>query len=102
MNAATQPVPAEKKAPAKKKAPGSSGKKLFRKVEPYIWIAPSVILMAVFILVPILSVFQMAMSDVSRAGKIKGFNGIENFVKVINNPSFSLVLKNTLDRKSVV
>jgi len=96
VNAATQPVPAEKKAPAKKKAPGSSGKKLFRKVEPYIWIAPSVILMAVFILVPILSVFQMAMSDVSRAGKIKGFNGIENFVKVINNPSFSLVLKNTL------
>ena len=96
MNAATQTVPAEKKVPAKKKAPGSSGKKLFRKVEPYIWIAPSVILMAVFILVPILSVFQMAMSDVSRAGKIKGFNGIENFVKVINNPSFSLVLKNTL------
>ena len=80
----------------KKKTSGSSGKKLYRKVEPYIWIAPSVILMAVFILVPILSVFQMAMSDVSRAGKIKGFNGIENFVKVINNPSFSLVLKNTL------
>ena len=80
----------------KKKTSGSSGKKLFRKVEPYIWIAPSVILMAVFILIPILSVFRMAMSDVSRAGKIKGFNGIENFVKVINNPSFSLVLKNTL------
>ncbi|WP_297980925.1 carbohydrate ABC transporter permease [uncultured Oscillibacter sp.] len=96
MNAATQTVPAEKKAPAKKKAPGSSGKKLFRKVEPYIWIAPSVILMAVFILVPILSVFRMAMSDVSRAGKIKGFNGLENFSKVISNPSFSLVLKNTL------
>ncbi|MCI9512619.1 MAG: sugar ABC transporter permease [Oscillibacter sp.] len=52
--------------------------------------------MAVFILVPILSVFQMAMSDVSRAGKIKGFNGLENFSKVISNPSFSLVLKNTL------
>ena len=96
MNAATQTVPAEKKVPAKKKAPGSSGKKLFRKVEPYIWIAPSVILMAVFILVPILSVFRMAMSDVSRAGKIKGFNGLENFSKVISNPSFSLVLKNTL------
>ena len=96
MNAATQTVPAEKKAPAKKKAPGSSGKKLFRKVEPYIWIAPSVILMAVFILVPILSVFRMAMSDVSRAGQIKGFNGLENFSKVISNPSFSLVLKNTL------
>ena len=80
----------------KKKAPGSSGKRLFRRVEPYIWIAPSVILMAIFILVPILTVFQMAMSDVSRAGKIKGFNGLENFSKVISNPSFSLVLKNTL------
>nr|WP_325185272.1 sugar ABC transporter permease [uncultured Oscillibacter sp.] len=80
----------------KKQVPGSSGKRLFRKVEPYIWIAPSVILMAIFILVPILSVFRMAMSDVSRAGKIKGFNGLGNFSKVISNPSFSLVLKNTL------
>ena len=96
MSTATQTVPAEKKAPMKKKAPGSSGKRLFRRVEPYIWIAPSVILMAIFILVPILTVFQMAMSDVSRAGKIKGFNGLENFSKVISNPSFSLVLKNTL------
>ena len=96
MNAATQAVPANKKEPMKKKTSGSSGKKLFRKVEPYIWIAPSVILMAIFILVPILSVFRMAMSDVSRAGKIKGFNGLGNFSKVISNPSFSLVLKNTL------
>ena len=52
--------------------------------------------MAVFILVPILSVFQMSMSDVSKAGKIKGFNGLDNFTKVIKTPAFSLVLKNTL------
>ncbi len=96
MNAASQTVSEEKRAPVKKQVPGSSGKRLFRKVEPYIWIAPSVILMAIFILVPILSVFRMAMSDVSRAGKIKGFNGLGNFSKVISNPSFSLVLKNTL------
>ena len=95
MSTATKSAPAGERLPAQKN-PGSSGKKLFRKVEPYIWIAPSVILMAVFILVPILSVFQMATSDVSRAGKIKGFNGVDNFVKVINNPSFSLVLKNTI------
>ena len=71
-------------------------KKTLRKAEPYIWIAPSVILMAIFILVPILSVFQMSMSDVSKAGKIKGFNGIANFVKVVKSPAFSLVLKNTI------
>ena len=71
-------------------------KKTLRKVEPYVWIAPSVILMAVFILVPIMSVFQMATSDVSKTGKIKGFNGVANFVKVLKNPDFSLVLKNTI------
>ncbi len=74
----------------------SSGKKIFRAVEPYIWIAPSIILMAIFILTPIVTVFQMSMSDVSRAGRIKGFNGVENFQSVINNPAFGLVLKNTL------
>ncbi len=71
-------------------------RKTLRTIEPYLWIAPSVILMAVFILIPILSVFQMSMSDVSKAGKIKGFNGVENFVKVIKGSAFGLVLKNTL------
>ena len=92
-------VSPSKAAPAKRGAPqsGSSpAKKALRTIEPYIWIAPSLILMAVFILVPILSVFQMSMSDVSKAGKIKGFNGLDNFTKVIKTPAFSLVLKNTL------
>ena len=71
-------------------------KKTYRKIEPYIWIAPSVILMAVFILVPIFSVFELSVSDVSKAGKIKGFNGLDNFVKVIGNAAFGMVLKNTL------
>ena len=71
-------------------------KNSLRKVEPYLWILPSVILMAVFILIPILSVFQMSMSDISRAGKIKGFNGIANFAKVLKSPAFGLVLKNTI------
>ena len=71
-------------------------KKTYRKIEPYIWIAPSVILMAVFIQVPIFSVFELSVSDVSKAGKIKGFNGLDNFVKVIGNSAFGMVLKNTL------
>lgn len=71
-------------------------KKTLRKVEPYIWIAPSVILMAIFIVTPIVKVFQLSMSQVTRAGKVKGFNNFENFTKVIKNPTFALVLKNTL------
>lgn len=71
-------------------------KKKFKKVEPYIWILPSVLLMAIFILVPIIFVFRMALSDVSKAGLIKGFAGLENFRKVTSSPVFSMVLKNTL------
>ena len=71
-------------------------KKTLRRLEPYVWIAPSVILMAVFILVPICSVFQIAANDVSRAGKLKGFNNFANFATVLKNPTFGMVLKNTI------
>ena len=74
----------------------SPAKSALRRIEPYIWIAPSVILMGIFILVPILSVFQMSLSDVSKAGKIKGFNGLGNFIKVVKGSAFGLVLQNTL------
>ena len=81
--------------PAKKQN-AHSGKKIFRKVEPYIWIAPSVILMAVFILMPIVTVFRMALNKVTTTGALKGFNNFENFINVVKAPAFSLVLKNTL------
>ena len=68
---------------------------LLRQAEPYLWILPSIILMAIFIIVPIGSVFQMAMSDVSKAGIIKGYVGFENFEKVLKSAKFGMVLKNT-------
>lgn len=71
-------------------------KKNIQKIEPYIWILPSIILMSVFILIPIIFVFRMAMSKVTRAGLIKGFIGFENFAKVLSTPTFAMVLKNTL------
>ena len=71
-------------------------KNSLRKIEPYVWIAPSLILMSVFILVPIVFVFRMALSDVSKAGLIKGFNGAANFAKVLKSNAFGIVLKNTL------
>ena len=70
--------------------------KSFRKVEPYIWILPSIILMAIFILIPIVFVFSMSLSDVSKAGIIRGFSGFANFTKVVNSSAFKIVLKNTI------
>ncbi|MBS1403189.1 MAG: sugar ABC transporter permease [Oscillospiraceae bacterium] len=73
-----------------------SVKKKWRSAEPYLWILPSVILMAIFIIVPIFYVFKMAMSDVSKTGKIRGFAGFENFSSVLSDASFGMVMKNTL------
>lgn len=67
----------------------------WKKVEPYVWILPSIILMAIFILIPIVFVFRMAFSQVTRSGLIRGFAGLDNFKDVISGP-FPMVLKNTL------
>lgn len=65
-------------------------------IEPYIWILPSVILMAIFIIVPIGFVFRMAFSQVTKAGLIKGFAGFDNFSKVLGSSKYTMVLKNTV------
>ena len=69
---------------------------LQRKAEPYLWILPSIILMAIFIVIPIGYVFYMSVSDISKAGLVKGFAGFKNFSKVLGSAKFSLVLKNTI------
>ncbi len=70
-------------------------KKVYRAIEPYIWLAPSMILMAVFILVPIGVLLQISVSDVSKAGIIRGFAGLDNFRKVLKGSTFGIVLRNT-------
>ena len=71
-------------------------KKSLALVEPYIWLLPSILLMAVFIMLPIFEVFRTAFSEVSRAGLIKGFCGLDNFTKVLKGSTFQMVLKNTV------
>lgn len=71
-------------------------KKKYRKIEPYIWILPSCILMLLFIALPIVMVFRMAFSKVTRAGLIRGFNGLGNFADATRKPAFRIVLSNTL------
>ena len=69
---------------------------LKNRAEPYLWILPSILLMSIFIIVPIGCVFYMSFSKISKAGIVKGFNGIENFSKVLDSKAFSVVLSNTL------
>ena len=70
--------------------------KLQSTAEHYLWILPSVILMAIFIIIPIGFVFRMAFSQVTKSGLIKGFAGFANFQKVLGSSKFTMVLKNTV------
>ena len=67
-----------------------------KKIQPYFWLLPSIILMVVFIMIPIISVFRISFSEVGRTGKIKGFNGGENYVELFGEPAFWRTLGNTL------
>ena len=71
-------------------------KKFLQTATPYLWLLPSILLMGIFILFPILEVFRTSVSEISRAGIIKGFAGLDNFTKVIKSSTFGLVLKNTV------
>lgn len=96
MSTKTPAAPAKQQSQASPRLPNPGSKRFFRTIEPYIWIAPSVILMAIFIVTPIFKVFQLSMNKVTRGGKLKGFNNFENFSSVIKNPAFAVVLKNTI------
>ena len=69
---------------------------LLNKAEPYLWILPSIILMCIFIIIPIGFVFRMSLSQVTKAGLVKGFIGLKNFEKVLGGAKFGMVLKNTV------
>ena len=64
--------------------------------EPYIWMLPSMVLKSVMIVIPIVTVFRLSMSKISKAGVVKGFNGFENFKTILESPTFIHILVNTL------
>ena len=70
--------------------------KTFKKIEPYIWMLPSIILMLSMIAVPVITVFRLSVSDISRAGVVKGYAGLENFQAIFSSSKFWHTLQNTL------
>ena len=57
-------------------------KNLKKKLEPwaaYLWMAPTIILVLLFVMMPVVNTFIMAFSEVSRSGLVKGWNNFENF-----------------------
>ena len=67
-----------------------------KKVEPYIWLLPSVVLMVFMILVPIFTVFRISVLKVGRSGKLGDFIGLANYLEVFEDPVFGMTLRNTI------
>lgn len=67
-----------------------------RKWEPYLWLLPSILLMGIFVVFPIIIVFRLSFSEISRAGVVGGFAGLQNFRDALNEPVFPKVMLNTL------
>ena len=74
----------------------SVNNRLGRKIEPYVWLLPSLVLMAIFVVFPICIVFRIAFSEVSKSGLVGGFVGFKNFADAISLPAFKTVMLNTL------
>ncbi len=71
-------------------------KKLGRRVEPYVWLLPSIVLMSIFVVFPIAIVFKLSFSEISKSGVVGGFVGFQNFADAISLPAFKTVMLNTL------
>ena len=66
-----------------------------RKWEPYVWLLPSILLMTIFVIFPIAIVFKLAFSEISKAGVVGGFVGLQNFIDAVKAPAFGPVMVNT-------
>ena len=66
------------------------------KWEPYLWLLPSLLLMSVFVVFPIIIVFKLSLSEISKSGIVGGFNHFANFKAAFRDPAFPVVMKNTL------
>ena len=66
-----------------------------KKWVPYLWLLPSLLLIGIFVVFPIIIVFRMSFSEISKSGVIGGFIGFKNYIDAVNLPAFKTVMLNT-------
>ena len=70
-------------------------KRRLARFEAYLWMLPTLLLISVFVLYPVLESIYMSFSKVSSAGIIKHFGTLDNYRYVLRQPVFPRVLVNT-------
>lgn len=64
-------------------------------MDAYLWLAPCLILIILFVLTPVLEVFRLAFSEISKANIVKSFGTLENFKFLFKQDVFPRVMLNT-------
>lgn len=67
-----------------------------KKIEPYIWLLPSILMMGCMIMIPIFNVFRASVTEISKVGVYRGFNGFDNYISVFKKQTFWHTLQNTI------
>ncbi|MFC7587216.1 ABC transporter permease subunit [Nonomuraea antimicrobica] len=69
---------------------------LWHRTVPWRWLAPSTVLIACVIVFPALYMAWMSFLDISRIGLIRGFAGLDNYARLLQEDALGLVIGNTL------
>jgi len=77
-------------------------KSKFARFEAYLWMLPTLFLISVFVLFPVLESVYMSFSKVSKAGIIKKFGTLDNYRYVLRQPVFPRVILNTIIWTAVI
>jgi len=71
------------------------GKRLFRNIEPYLYLIPAVVIMLAILAYPIVYNFGISFFQWTLRSPERPFVGLENYINVITDRSFLPVLRNT-------
>ena len=66
------------------------------KWEPYVWLLPSILLVSIFVIFPIIIVFKLSFSEISKSGVVGDFIGFQNYIDAVKLPAFGIVMRNTM------
>ena len=76
--------------------PEDRGAAWLLRLQPYLFIAPALLILLFIIVYPVVDVFRLALSHTDRAGNVTGFAGVANFERMLADPVFWRVVLQTV------
>jgi ABC-type sugar transport system permease subunit len=83
----------KKPAPKGRQSPG---RKIFQKVEPYLYLVPAFLFLILFTYYPFLKNMALSFFSVNRYREVKSFAGLANYLRVLGDEKFIQAIGNTL------